>query len=84
MVFRAKTSLAVTRICSENVMAAPGVLSNGALVSRQGALELNVSLSSAHQILTEDLGLHPYKWWTRQQVTPKNMADRVVFCRWFL
>ena len=46
--------------------------------------QVGVSLSSARRILTEDLGLYPYKMWTRQKLTPKNMEDRVASCRWFL
>lgn len=46
--------------------------------------QVGVSLSSARRILREDLGLYPYKIWTRQKLTPKNMMDRVAFCKWFM
>ena len=46
--------------------------------------QAGVSYSTARRVLIEDLGLYPYKMWTRQKLTPKNMTDRVEFCRWFL
>ena len=46
--------------------------------------QVGVSASSAWRIVREDLGLYPYRMWTRQKLTPKNMDDRVAFCTWFL
>jgi hypothetical protein len=42
---------------------------------------LNISKSSVHRILREDLHWHPYRIQTLQTLTNENHAARVAFCR---
>ena len=52
--------------------------------SRRLSQEVGCSVSTVRRILREDLGLFPYKIWTRQKLSAKDMEAREDFCRWVI
>lgn len=55
------------------------VQENPHVSTRMLANEFDIGLSTAHQILTEDLDLHPYKAQTAQELLPGDPEARHQF-----
>jgi hypothetical protein len=51
---------------------------------RKLARELNISVTSAHRILTIDLGCHAYKIIKEPTITEQQKTDRKAFATWVL
>lgn len=58
------------------------LLANPHLSTRRNNLQL--TQSSIHRIIHNDLKWHPYKIHVRHELKPQDFARRVRFCRWFI